>query len=481
MKAERIEPQKFSEFFGLAKENFEFLDIYASQDILLFLDPYGISSMQSKWSKECEIQITTYFQFLLDSIKNDDKRTTSMLLDAFHEVDEIAVGYSANEPRGRGIGPEQAKEIQKAFETSEAVKTGDINDIADCALMIPGINRDKVSDITANILKGKLIEFTQLQCRKYSIPLTNVACFAFDYDSFQFKSFYADLPVVNGKPKILLPISSVRRDPDLSKDKYYRNFVIEFLKAEHQHAGDALAIVLKNGSVKVKITDLRSKYPMSSDFLYKFSKQHPEILKKYKAELKRTAVKHRGLDILKVKPKVLSAKERIDILASIKPGDVDASRFHKISFDNLIFIFGKNLSHPCREQEINNGRKRIDIVFNNSDKAGFFGALNTLHHIHCPKILIECKNYGKEIGNPEIDQLIGRFSPRRGKFGILLCRSISDRKTLIQRCKDAISDGGNYIIIFDDNDINRLLMFRDNNDEEKINEFFNSKLDELIM
>jgi hypothetical protein len=481
MKTEILEPQKFSEFFNLPKIEYEFLDIYANQDILLFLDPYGISCMQSTWSKECESQIASYFQYLVDSIKSDDKQTTSKLLNAFHEVDEVALGYSVNQPNGRGIGPQQAKDIQKAFETSAAVRSGDIKDIADCALMIPGINRDKVSDITANILKNKLIEFTQAQCAKFSIPLTRVATFAFDYQTFQFRSFYTQLPVIKGKPKILLPISSVRRDPDLSKDKFYRNFVIEFLKAEHQHAGDALASVLKNGNVIVRISDLKSKYPLSADFLYEFSKANPEILKKYKSQLKQSAVKKRGIDFLKTKPKTLRATERMEIMNSIIPGNDGATKFHKISFDNLIYIFAKMLSYPYREKEINDGRKRIDIVFNNSDKNGFFYSLNTLHHVHCPKIFIECKNYGKEIGNPEIDQLIGRFSAKRGRFGIVVCRSISDRKLIIQRCRDVINDSGNYIIVLDDNDINQLLIYRDNNEENKINQYFTQKLDELIM
>ena len=59
-----------------------------------------------------------------------------MLLDALHEVDEVALGFSLGSPSGRGIGPTQAKEIQIAFETSQAAQSGDIKDLADCALMI---------------------------------------------------------------------------------------------------------------------------------------------------------------------------------------------------------------------------------------------------------------------------------------------------------------------------------------------------------
>jgi hypothetical protein len=152
-----------------------------------------------------------------------------------------------------------------------------------------------------------------------------------------------------------------------------------------------------------------------------------------------------------------------------------------MAFDNLIQIFGKRLSNPLREREINDGRKRIDIMFNNADKIGFFHNLNTLHHIQCPKIFAECKNYGGEIGNPEIDQLLGRFSPLRGKFGIMLCRSITNKSAVIQRCKDAVHHQQGFIIVLTDQDIETLLIYRDQNDEGQIDQFMSGKLDELIM
>jgi len=482
MKEERMVPQKFSEYFKLPQNiDFDFVDIYAFQDIALFLDPYGISAMGSKWSRECENQIATYFQYLIDSIRTGNKKATKRLLGALHEVDEVGLGYSSGEPRGRGIGPRQAEEMQLAFETSAAAKSGDIKDIADCALMIPGINRDKISDITSNILKNKLIEFTQQQCKKYSIPVKKVAVNnAFDYDKFDFVSYFTELPVIKNRPKILLPISSVRQDPELSKDKYYRNFVIEFLRAEHQHAGDSLASVLKNGKVIVRIADLKEKYPLRADFLYEFSKQHPNILEKYKSELRRTA-NSKTRPILETKRKILNATERLDILNSIKSGNDDANNFHKISFDNLIYIFEDRLSNPNREREINEGRKRIDIVFDNNDKKGFFYNLNILHHIQCPKIFVECKNYGKEIGNPEVDQLLGRFSPARGKFGILICRSIENEHLLLKRCKDVFHDHQSYILVLDDKDITTLLRFRDNKEELNIDNYLQKKLDKIIM
>jgi hypothetical protein len=93
----------------------------------------------------------------------------------------------------------------------------------------------------------------------------------FDYEKFSFISYYTQLLVINGKAKILVPISSVRRDPELSKEKYYRDFVLKLLRAEHEHAGDSLATALRNGRVVVQIADLKERYPLGTDILYEFS------------------------------------------------------------------------------------------------------------------------------------------------------------------------------------------------------------------
>lgn len=475
-------PLTFSQYFKLNQDHeFDFLDIYAEEDMPLFLDPFGVASLGTKWSQECGNEIATYFQCLIDSIQRGDRKTIQQLLHALREVNEVGLGYSSGKSRGNGIGKVQAEQLLQAFATSEAAKSGDIRDIADCAILIPGISSDKISDITANILKRRLVKYTQQQCAKYGIPTEKKPVNkCFDYKDLTFKSEYAKLPVINGRAKILIPERAVRANPELSKDKYYRDFVLEFLQAEHARAFDSLSRVLKNGKVVVRIADLREKYPISAEFLHKFSKDHPDVLENYKQQLRESVVRQSNTR-LKIKRMSISGAERVNILKGIPTGNASASQFHKFSLDTLNTLLADRVTDAKAEENINGGRKRIDIVYNNANNKGFFRELNDLHKIKCPKIIVECKNYGNEIGNPELDQLNGRLNERRGRFGILVCRNIDDRKTLIQRCKDLVNDNNNYIIVLDDTDIGMLITLSEKPAEGGFDKFLSAKLDELIL
>lgn len=476
------EPLKIIEHFRLdPKKEYDFVNIYAHQDIPLFLDPYGISLIGTKLSQECEKQIVTFFQYLVDSLKNNDGRAVEKLLNALHEVNEIGLGYSEGEPRGRGIGKLQAEEIREAFQNSDAMRSGDIRDIADCALMIPGINRDKISDITANICKKQLVAFTEKQCEKWNIPTRRVAVDnAFDAETLRFESYYAKLPVINGHAKIFLPVTAVRRTPELSKEKFYRNFVLEYLRAEHEHAGDSLATMLRNGRVVVRIADLKEKYPLKENFLHQFTKAHPEILDKYKSELRRSALR-RTTAHLNPEPRSLSAAERIDYLRKIPSGVAHADAFNKLTANNLEFIFEERLSGMQVERRINDGRKRIDITFDNTSKRGFFEQLHDRHRIFCPKIMVESKNYVEEISNPELDQLAGRFSKRRGYFGMLICRTVKDANTMLAKCRDYLKDQDGYILVLEDKHMIDLLKLAGDGDQAGVDQYMMNLLDKLIL
>jgi hypothetical protein len=144
-------------------------------------------------------------------------------------------------------------------------------------------------------------------------------------------------------------------------------------------------------------------------------------------------------------------------LKAIEIGNKKANQYHKVVLEIFNFLFHRILENPKKEQKIHNGRKRVDIVYFNNAKNGFFYNLSLRHNVFCPYIIIECKNYNQDLKNPEYDQICGRFSKNRGKFGIITCRKIIDKKKVIEDCKHIISDGRGYVLVIDDNDLINLI------------------------
>jgi hypothetical protein len=54
-----------------------------------------------------------------------------------------------------------------------------------------------------------------------------------------------------------------------------------------------------------------------------------------------------------------------------------------------------------------------------------------------PYVTVECKNFTGDPANPELDQLIGRFTNVNGKLGVMAVRKLKNRPLFIARRNDA--------------------------------------------
>ena len=168
-------------------------------------------------------------------------------------------------------------------------------------------------------------------------------------------------------------------------------------------------------------------------------------------------------------------------LDAIPVGKEHAILFHNYIFGAIESVFYPSLRYPQKEREIHEGRKRIDITFNNGAQEGFFQELRTNYGVYCPFIFFECKNYSNDPTNPELDQLVCRFGDTRGKFGVVVCRKVQNKELMLQRCKDTLHDGRGWIIVFDDEDIKLLLKLRKEGKIGDITAFMNKQMMNLVM
>lgn len=472
----------FSQYFHLNKQQFEldFVDVPIDNgDIALFVDPYAISKRVDNWSINCHNYIVSFFQDLLNHIRSGNSEKAKYMMSELKEPNQTRFGLSSGEkPRGRGIGKEQVELLYKSLAESTAVKTGFIKDLEECELLIEGISWDKISDIATNIIRNYLIDYTQGQCHLWNIPMNLVPSGALWKDD-AWSNEYVELPVCPSGSIILVPKAIVRFKMEFNQQEYYQHFVLNYLQSEHMSANSSLCRTLKNGIKKPPYKkELKEINPLSKKYLYEFTKDHPEVLEKYKQA--KSDFKLAETDV-GIEAQSIDYNNLMDNLSLIPSGPEHASDYHNYIIGVLTAIFHPFLINPKKEHEIHEGRKRIDIVFENAAKEGFFYKLPNNKKVPSGYIMVECKNYSRDIANPELDQIAGRFSINRGQFGLIVCRSFDDKQLFIQRCRDTANDGRGFIIVLDDKDIVQLLTLKKQNKIKDINNFFENRYQELVM
>lgn len=300
---------RFSNIHDLRKRQSEldFVDVLVDADIPLYLDPFAFKIGKDQWSIDCNNLVISFFQELVDALRAGDQAKAQRLLANLHEPNETRLGVSAPKatalPAGRGIGAKQAQRLYAAFANSKAVQTGILTDLSDCELFIEGISHDKISDVTVNIVRRKLVEFTQRQCELHGVPMeTKPTGPCWDEDAKEWQSGYDRLPVYRGHPIILVPKAAVRYRLALDYREYYDKHVVDHIRQEYEaqeclNSSDSLTRVLRGGR-RVTKKSVKEKNPISKPFLQTFSQKHPEVLAAYKEQAGKAAERgdHRPSD-----------------------------------------------------------------------------------------------------------------------------------------------------------------------------------------
>lgn len=451
---------RVSKFFSLGKDqvSLDFVDVPIGNDTPVFLDPSRIRSMDTTWASECNSLLQHFFQNLLLHIKSNNRDAGLAMLEGLSERNEFHLGLSRGLSQGSGIGREFAKDFWDALTKSKAGTTGLLRDLDDACLFIDGVGADRISDATCNILRGPLIKYTQDMCVYYGIPMMKNIDSGPVWNALtnSWEDALIELPVTPFGTLLLVPKIAVRHKLVYDAKNYYTHYLLPKMQAHEKSINSALVHVLKNGLTKVTKKSLRNKYGADKLTIASQSALHPEILDMYRKDAVRTSrpiTHHQLADVENIDAPRFN--KLLDAVTQIPVGRETASAYENSIEALLSAVFFPSLSSPKKQDEIHQGRKRIDITYVNSASDGFFNWLAM--HYSCSNIFVECKNYGKEVGNPEIDQLSGRFGPSRGQVGILVCRSVEDAEKLSTRCRDTAQDQRGFIIYLTDDDLQELV------------------------
>ncbi|RZJ47799.1 MAG: hypothetical protein EOO44_21950, partial [Flavobacterium sp.] len=392
-----------------------------------------------KWSMDASKTIKSFFQTALNLITDNNVVEARKLFDHLEEPNSTCLGVSRGIPRGRGVGKSFSNDIFNNILNSEASRTGLIENIEDNILFIDGFGKDMLSDMTTNIIRKNLIEYTQSQCNLHGIPLTDgvASGYYWNMNAMHWEQVYTKQLVINGRIILLVSKGIASFSKMYTSENFYNHFVLNFMQGEEIRIKSSLVQFRKNGTPFVTKDSLKEQNPLTKEFLAAFSTRNPNILENFKNRIRVTSLTNQEISDIQI-PDLI--EHLILELKQIEKGADSANVYHKLVKGILELIFYPLLIHPQLEQEIHTGRKRIDITFDNAAESGVFLRLHQIMGIPCQYIMFECKNYSSDPKNPELDQLSGRFSPNRGKVGFLLCREIKDLNLFINRCRDTYND-----------------------------------------
>ncbi|CAD7026497.1 hypothetical protein REJC140_02387 [Pseudorhizobium endolithicum] len=474
---------RFSVVFGLSntQATLDFVDIDLATDTPLYIDPYAIQIRDDEWSAKCGDAIRSFFTEVLNQLRLGNEGRVAHLMSRLGEPNETYLGQSVGRPSGRGVGSDKAARFADALRRSRAFQTGVIGDISEAELFIHGVGPDMISDLTTNVLRGHLAQYTKEQCDLLGIPTRVVRSLGptWSAERADWLASELELPVHGGKPILLVPKFSVRFKLSLDSQEFYNHYMVEFLKQEYLNSNSALVQVFKGtGERYVTKKAVKERHPFVKDDLARFVLDHPDVLETYKR------IKGASGPI---PPDMLEmffdegafAEALIDRLRAIPAGSADASTYHHHAMAICTFLFHPQLITPVKEAELHEGRKRLDIRFTNAAERGFFHAMMVSPQGRALSIPVECKNYVKEMRNPELDQLAGRFSHHRGFVGFLLCRSMDNRERIVAGCRDTASDGRGFMIVLEDSDLIQMLNFVRNNARWSIDELLHARFAEI--
>jgi len=278
----------------------------------------------------------------------------------------------------------------------------------------------------------------------------------------KFVSTYEEIMFINNREHLLVPKNFVSKFPVYNSSSLFNNIIIDDYK---QMLFDREMSITTNKSKFYRkinrdevVARINIEFNRNDDSLKEFILRYvinkPELYEKYRIFVKNKL--SYPIDPTKMITDIdlsIISNLLIENLQSILPGRDDAYEYPKICAHILTLLFYPNLINVQPEVKAYRGKKRIDLLMDNISKVGLFDSILNIDKIVSSYIFFECKNYTSDLNNTEIDQMLGRFSNRTSKVGILLCREIKNRDLFEERLSDVWKNSSNLILYLTDRDL----------------------------
>lgn len=222
-----------------------FLDVETDSDNRLYLDPCAIRL--AKWPQPFADQAVECGDSFCEEITRSvidgtaaSHRRGESLLQHFTEPAETRLGMAAAGFQGHGASLGIGSRIWETLITDVEflVRTGVLRRIEDLPLFVEGVDRDITSDVTTRIIYHPLARFTEAMLEvfpHFTAAGNRVHSYTkqvWDPRAREWTTADVVLPVVDGRPLLLVPKGWARATLLMSARRYYETSVLSFAQLE---------------------------------------------------------------------------------------------------------------------------------------------------------------------------------------------------------------------------------------------------------
>ena len=213
----------------LLQDKVDFAIPFLDEDIPLYVDPFLLWKSPSQMDNGLHDLVIQNFNHLGYLVNQGKGNEASDMLIGLSECEAVGLGTSKTR-RGNRIGKKVANDILKLFSDIPQLKTNGFTHIEEVQLLVGQVAKDRISDITCNLISSFLIDYTIQRCEENNIPMEQVIIESiYDSKSHTLKAETVFLPVnPNTKqPILLVPKRWLRFSSWIGMDDYFSNYYSE--------------------------------------------------------------------------------------------------------------------------------------------------------------------------------------------------------------------------------------------------------------
>ncbi len=397
---------------GISQFEVDFVIPRLGVDIPVGIDPFLLFKSKDPELSTLHTSILSVLNQGVRHIRSREFGEAKELL-TFPEVPEIGLGYTKRGKRGSGVGAFLSSLVTETLAESPSLLERGVRHIEELQLVSLGIGPDRVSDITANLIKTYLIGYTQRQCMLWSIPITSNVPLAhvFDWKNHMWEDLYVDLPLsrYDQSPILLVPRRIVRTLPWINYADFFRLEFAAYLRAKKIRAHASM------GSHEASETATFAK-----DQVITMNRREVERIERYVRIKEATAADAQPSQAyLNREGLCPEGDSLLGRLSNIPPGKEKAGAYQRLILEMCNYLFNPELIDGRLEVRTFDGTERRDLVFTNDSDRTFWSHLREAHGSFL--LMFEAKNVS-QLEIEHINQVSTYLGDRLGHVGFIATR-----------------------------------------------------------